>query len=95
MTNSGNKKAASQTKNIFMTKPKSPKVKTFKGKAIRFKTGFKTKLNKPKTEPTKIIICQLAVRLMSKNELWPGIIPKETPGTNFTAKKIPTIPAMI
>lgn len=95
ISSSKNKISTTQTKSIFIKKPKSPRVNTFKGKVIIFKIGLRKKLNKPNINPTKIKICQLAVRAIPKNEFWSGIIFKETPGTNFVAKKIPMIPAMI
>jgi len=53
------------------------------------------KLISPKTPPTKTKICQAAVNSIPKRLLWPGIISKETPGTNLVAKNIPRIPAII
>jgi hypothetical protein len=44
--------------NIFKIKEKRPRVKTLKGRVIRFKIGFIKKLIKPKTIPIKIKICQ-------------------------------------
>jgi len=67
--NSKKKISITQTKNIFITKPKSPRVNTLRGKVIIFRIGFRKKLTKPKVVPTKTKICQLAVRAIPKNEL--------------------------
>ena len=47
---------------IFTTMPKSPRVIIRNGRVIRFITGFKKKLSKPKTMPKSKIICHCAVR---------------------------------
>jgi hypothetical protein len=65
---------------MLITKPKSPKVKTLKGRLIIFKIGLMKKLINPKKAPAIIKY------LISPTN--------STPGTNFTASqklKIPPI----
>jgi len=48
----GKRTSTDQTKNIFITKVKNPKVKILTGREIAFKIGFIKKFINPKTAPT-------------------------------------------
>jgi len=78
--NSGNARLTNHIRPILIIKPKSPKVKILKGKAIIFITGFIKKFNSPKKAPA--IIKYLISPVNS------------TPDTNFIAsQKLRTPPA--
>ena len=80
---------------ILSIKLKRPRVRIFRGRVILFKIGLIKKFIKPKITPITSKICQFSVNIIPKKVLFPGMISKVTPGTNFTAKKIAKIPPII
>jgi len=78
-----------------ITRPKRLKVIILRGRAILSKIGFTKKLRNPKKAPTKTKV----PKTWLNSTPGPGITNigpmNSTPGTNFTASKIPKIPAII
>tara|TARA_Y100000310_G_C20558556_1_gene751823 strand:+ start:99 stop:404 length:306 start_codon:yes stop_codon:yes gene_type:complete len=68
----------SQTRNAFITKVNSPRVRILKGKLINFRIGLIEKLTSPNIVPA---INRLSV------DPW-----RTAPGMNFPARKMPNIP---
>jgi len=81
MTKLANNKSISQIKKTFKKMPNKPKVIIFKGKVIRFKSGFKKEFIRENEKPT------------STNSV--KVPEKETPVINFVASQKPKIPIVV